>query len=309
MRKIDAEGPQDGCTFAASRSKLADGNAPHVKNCSTRAANMRKQRRPTQSLENSPRLRDTHGRRHTPPEVMMKSRQESHHVWSLVLAAGMVACGAGSSLDEYADGVPEIVPSPIESSADASGEEEEERDAGDAGRGRDAGSDAGRDAGVRRDSGSGGQAGGTAAIGSSCTDASECSGDPAQCLTSIASIFTFPKGYCAQMGCQSNDQCPSGSGCLASFQTCLKTCTRNNECRTADGYQCAAPPLGGLGGTGGGSARYCLPAEVASIGGLFGGTGGTGTLGGLGGLLGGLGGTGALGGLLGGLGGTGGTGR
>lgn len=241
----------------------------------------------------------------------MKLRQESSpNAWSFLVVAGLVACGAGSSLDEYADGVPDVVPSPIKVSGDAGDDDDDDdkkdggSDAGrtDAGTSRDGGSDAGRtDAGGGQQGG--GQQGG-ADIGSACTKTEECTAG-GNCLTNVNLQIVqldFPKGYCSKMGCMTDNDCPSGSGCLAITQTCLKTCTSANQCRTADGYQCSAPPLGGLGGAGGGSStQYCLPTGLIGGGG---GTMGTTPLGGLGGLLGGLGGTGALGGLLGGLGGT-----
>jgi hypothetical protein len=248
---------------------------------------------------------------------MMKSRQESSpqsgsraeprasSAWSFVLVAGLVACGAGSSLDEYAEGVPDVVPSPIKVSDDDAGDDEDDagtqNDGGSRNDGgaRDGGTDAGRNDGGGQQGGQEGGQGG-AAIGSACTKTEECTAG-GNCLTNVNLQIVqldFPKGYCSKMGCMSDGDCPSGSGCLGLTSTCLKTCTNNTQCRSADGYQCSAPPLGGL--QGGGNAQYCLPTGLIGGGGTMGST----PLGGLGGLLGGLGGTGALGGLLGGLGGT-----
>lgn len=238
----------------------------------------------------------------------MKLRQESSSQgWSILLVAGLVACGAGSSLDEYEEGVPDVVPSPIKVSDDDAGDDKKDGGGGsknDAGA-RDGGTDAGRnDAGGGTTGGTqGGTQGGGAAIGSACTKTEECVAG-GNCLTNVNLQIVqldFPKGYCSKMGCSTDNDCPSGSGCLAITQTCLKTCTNASQCRTADGYSCSAPPLGGLGGAGGGNVQYCLPTGLIGGGG---GTTGSTPLGGLGGLLGGLGGTGALGGLLGGLGGT-----
>ena len=80
--------------------------------------------------------------------------------------------------------------------------------------------------------------------------------------------------------------------------TCLKSCTGNTQCRAAEGYTCAAPPLGG------GMTRYCLPPDVSNLIG-----GGGAAAGNLAGLLGGAGGAGAgnLAGLFGGGGAAGGT--
>lgn len=204
---------------------------------------------------------------------------------TLLLASGLAACGAGSSLDEYEDGVPSVVPSPVRASDIDGGADDE----------------------------------GT--IGASCTSNKQCEGDGTECLTGVPILtfnLTFPKGYCTQ-GCQNGAQCPAGSGCYMTAQSCLKTCTNSTECRVADGYSCAAPPLAGTG-----SPKFCLPSDVAGLigglGGLLAGgstaggsTSGGGTTGGflagLGGLLGGGGtggstsGGGTTGGFLAGLGG------
>jgi hypothetical protein len=125
----------------------------------------------------------------------------------------------------------------------------------------------------------------------------DCVDQGSSCLTmiSLAGFLTvsFPEGYCTKMMCQNDTQCPSGAGCETTTSTCLQKCTRNNECRTAQGYSCATSPLGG-------TANYCLPPDITNLiggggqtagnlGGLFGGAGGTqgGFLAGLGGLLGG----------------------
>lgn len=194
-----------------------------------------------------------------------------------IFALGLTACGAGSSLDEYQDGVPDIVPAPIRSAPD------------------------------------GGAGDGT--VGAACNTDDNCDADGVECLTKVmfGITLTFPRGYCTQ-SCQNNSQCPSGSGCVAAANSCLKTCSTASECRVADGYTCAAPPLT--------NQKFCLPADIASLGGLgnlgglFGGgaggagsTGGTGGAGGTGGFLGGLfggtggntGGGGDTGGFLGGL--------
>jgi hypothetical protein len=226
----------------------------------------------------------------------MKVRSESPNAWSLVLAAGLVACGAGSSLDDYSEGVPEVVPVPIRIGDGGI------KDAG----ARDSGADSGRTDGGRADGGTQGggqqggqqgggqQGGGGAAIGESCENADECLAG-GECLTTVDLVIfqlNFPGGYCTKRPCSSDNDCPSGSGCQTTTMSCIQICTRNSECRSNEGYQCAAPPIGG--GTAGGDVKYCLPNSVATIGGLAGGAGGTtgGFLAGLGGLLGGLGGAG-----------------
>lgn len=165
------------------------------------------------------------------------------------IAASSAACGAGSELDDYQDGLPEIVPSPVKSSGD-------------------------------------GGVDGPGSIGSACTNRDSCEGEGTpDCVTtfSVGVSVTFPRGYCTE-SCTSAAQCPTGSSCFALAQSCLKTCTSDSECRMADGYSCAAPPLSG-------TQKFCLPASVAGL------LGGGGTMGGfLAGLLGG----GNTGGLIGG---------
>jgi hypothetical protein len=216
----------------------------------------------------------------------------------VVLATCAWACGGGSSLDEYEDGVPGVVPSPVSSLPDA-------------GRGRDGGT-GNRDGGAASRDGGGADNG---EIGAACDNSRDCDDDGASCEleVSLFGLLTYELegGYCTTTGCQSNEQCPDGAGCFVLTGNCLKKCDSNSQCRVADNYQCANLD---------GSQSLCVPeqaaADVGSIaglaGGLFGGgsAGAGGTLSDLGGLLGGAaggGGTGFFGGLFGG-GGTGGAG-
>jgi hypothetical protein len=244
-------------------------------------------------------------------EVMMKVRKETPNAWSLVLAAGLVACGAGSALDDYSDGVPDIVPQPIVDGDDDGGSKD--GGAGDGGS-KDGGSGDGgsADGGQQGGQQGGAEGGGGAEIGDPCMGNGDCMSG-GTCLTNVSILnlveLEFTGGYCSKMGCTSDAQCPEGSGCQTLTSTCLQKCARANECRTSEGYECAAPPAI-PGGTGGGTTqqRYCLPegaADIGGIGGLLGGNlagllGGQGGAGGTGGFLAGL------GGLLGGLGGAGG---
>jgi hypothetical protein len=210
----------------------------------------------------------------------------------VVLATCAWACGGGSSLDEYEEGVPGVVPSPVSSS----------RDGG-----------AGRDSGAgNRDGGAAG--GGQGAVGAACDRNADCADDGASCATMVSLFgvlnYDLEGGYCTVTGCMDDTQCPQGAGCFTQTRNCLKKCTNNNQCRPMDDYQCASLN---------GSQNLCVPAQAvmdaASIGGLLGGTGGAGGTGGtggfIGGLLGGAGGTtGAfIGGLLGGGGTPGGSGN
>ncbi len=66
-------------------------------------------------------------------------------------------------------------------------------------------------------------------VGAGCTDASECSGPIATCLTSQ------PDGYCTHI-CQNDAECGDDAHCTPGGY-CLKSCEENIECR--NGYVCA----------------------------------------------------------------------
>lgn len=61
----------------------------------------------------------------------------------------------------------------------------------------------------------------------------------------------FDGGYCSA-SCEGG--CATGSLCatLGDFETCVRQCTLNTECRTSDGYVCVQPPSGG-------DQNACLP--------------------------------------------------
>jgi hypothetical protein len=71
----------------------------------------------------------------------------------------------------------------------------------------------------------------------------------------------FPGGYCVKPGCDTNEDCPDGTGCLNSPAlamqgapaSCIALCSAPSDCR--DGYECNTLPaiIGGDGTT------YCLP--------------------------------------------------
>ncbi|MBA2661330.1 MAG: hypothetical protein H0U74_03495 [Bradymonadaceae bacterium] len=79
---------------------------------------------------------------------------------------------------------------------------------------------------------------GTRPIGDACTNASQCSGVDAICITET----NFKHGYCSQ-NCQTSSECPTGSHCgtvRPGLRICAKSCTDNTQCR-ADGYLCHIP--------------------------------------------------------------------
>jgi hypothetical protein len=81
---------------------------------------------------------------------------------------------------------------------------------------------------------------GTAEIGDSCSDSTDCRDDGAICMN-------WPGGYC-WLSCDGGEVCPSGSICqqVEDGYYCLKQCYSNSDCRPND-YVC----LSGIGG------NYC----------------------------------------------------
>lgn len=77
------------------------------------------------------------------------------------------------------------------------------------------------------------------AVGSSCTDAAECSE-----ANATACILAWTDGYCSEIDC-SVGSCPEGSRCVRGIRFanvpfdafCLAVCTPANRCRS--GYRCA----------------------------------------------------------------------
>lgn len=180
-------------------------------------------------------------------------------------AALAAACGGGSSLDDYEDGVPSVVPAPIKAIDDGDGDDDETGTGkADAGTGTGTGTgkaDAGTSTGT-----------GKATIGDGCKKDNDCSNTGGTCTNSVSVgvTITFPNGYCTQR-CSSTSPCPTGSSCVMFVNTCLRTCTADTECRVSDGYKCMAPL---------GTQKYCMPANTPTaptggtgglIGGLFGG--------------------------------------
>lgn len=97
-----------------------------------------------------------------------------------------------------------------------------------------------------------GDAGANAAVGDPCQKTANCSypcsavGCSTLCLTSQS----FTGGYCSVQipECPASGPavCPAGSTCVADVQDgtngdyCLSICTKDAQCRTADGYTCCA---------------------------------------------------------------------
>ena len=87
---------------------------------------------------------------------------------------------------------------------------------------------------------------GAGAVGTACTDGSQCSTD--FCITDTR----FPGGYCSQtiVECPAPgggpNPCPTGSSCLnvaitggtGSGDACMRDCAADGDCRVAEGYKC-----------------------------------------------------------------------
>lgn len=187
-------------------------------------------------------------------------------IGSLLASACLVACGGRSELDDYADGVPAIVPQSNAGGGNNTGD-------GDRGDG-DGDGDSGDG-----DTGDGdGMAPTGAEIGEACEMPSDCMGGAnAFCVKELSvEIFggfsipiTFPGGACTVRNCTSDKDCPTGSGCLMGFSepACTRLCTDNTQCRADEGYTCATiqgssdtrkfcqPPID-FGGFGGGNLPF-----------------------------------------------------
>jgi hypothetical protein len=103
------------------------------------------------------------------------------------------------------------------------------------------------------------------AVGAACASDADCT-EPAGgvCQSVVGSgrfSYEFPGGYCSAMctAGSGSSECGAGADCFAvgfggfGFAFCAKVCRSDSDCRTAEGYTCQAPPIGG------GSTRYCLP--------------------------------------------------
>jgi len=81
-------------------------------------------------------------------------------------------------------------------------------------------------------------------VGGDCTVSRECDVD-SRCLTGE----DFPGGYCAR-SCDSTDQCPEGSACVAEAGgVCMVSCASSAECRSEEGYDCVELEARGAVGT------------------------------------------------------------
>lgn len=102
----------------------------------------------------------------------------------------------------------------------------------------------------------------TAKIGTPCMTTIDCGSDPrAACLN--ASGDGWPGGYCGMEPCDDVQVCPPGATCLSEPHErpgCHASCTKDADCRTADGYICQlylTNPPNGFGPSTGGCGFKC----------------------------------------------------
>lgn len=83
--------------------------------------------------------------------------------------------------------------------------------------------------------------------GEPCSSAAECRGPGADCITTLpdpyGGTWTWPGGYCTS-DCDADGTCGAGGYCAdGTFvglpRMCVKPCTVETECRTAEGYICS----------------------------------------------------------------------
>lgn len=103
------------------------------------------------------------------------------------------------------------------------------------------------------------------AVGAACAGDGDCTEPAGGVCQSVVGggrfSYEFPGGYCSAMctAGSGSSECGTGADCFAvgfggfGFAFCAKVCRADADCRTAEGYTCQAPPIGG------GSTRYCLP--------------------------------------------------
>jgi hypothetical protein len=101
---------------------------------------------------------------------------------------------------------------------------------------------------------------GEGVVGDPCTDASNCMGVPTGGRTCLITVpmgggyeLNFPGGYCSG-DCMGPGDCGPGGDCVDfwGYGVCLKSCTSDGECRTAEGYVCYSIPYVT-------TETYCVP--------------------------------------------------
>ena len=84
-----------------------------------------------------------------------------------------------------------------------------------------------------------------AGIGTLCSTTNDCGSDPRSACNTEAGD-NFPGGYCGMEPCDDVQVCPPGGTCVSQpHETpgCWKSCTKDAECRTKEGYVCQLFPI------------------------------------------------------------------
>lgn len=176
-------------------------------------------------------------------------------VGSLLLSTTSLvfACGGRSELDDYANGLPSVVPvGDLSGNGDGDGDDDDDDDDGDGDGDRDDDGD-----------GDGDDMSTGAEVGAACDEKSDCMGGAkAECIKNVMVDLTiiqlpieFPGGSCTITGCQGEGDCPEGTGCLTGFAApaCTVLCSEDLQCRSAEGYTCGALPFGSD------TRKFCQP--------------------------------------------------
>jgi hypothetical protein len=186
-----------------------------------------------------------------------------HSAWTFGLVALLAACGGRSDLNDYANGIPSVVPLTNPNSGSGI----------DAGASGNTPGNTSPDASSSNsdDGGNGGGNTGGGALGEACDPKTDpCAGSKSFCLQNVSILgglvmISYPGGYCTLPGCASDKDCPDGSACFngGSMPACLQTCQKTSECRADEGYTCGMVPLPGTTD----QHSYCLPPTMGLGGG------------------------------------------
>jgi hypothetical protein len=77
-------------------------------------------------------------------------------------------------------------------------------------------------------------------IGTACNSTVDCGGDSRSACNTAAGDG-YPGGYCFMEPCNDVEVCPPGATCVAiggEAPGCYKSCTKDSDCRVAEGYVC-----------------------------------------------------------------------
>ena len=93
-------------------------------------------------------------------------------------------------------------------------------------------------------------------VGASCASNDDCELEEQTCLTQ------FKGGYCGLEGCEIDDDCPQGSGCVAHTDGqnyCFRLCVNKSECNLNRGPDEESNCVASVSFTDGGGGKACVP--------------------------------------------------